>query len=83
MKKKIAAIKTLEEEIIDLEKDPAIRETVINKVTQFEITAKAKLNYINKFLSKAFPSQTKVKEQTTKTRNFKIPWRPNSMAGIY
>lgn len=40
-------------------------EAVINEGTQFEITAKAKLNFINKFLSNAFPSQTKVKEQSS------------------
>lgn len=38
-------------------------EAVINEGTQFEITAKAKLNFINKFLSNAFPSQTKVKNR--------------------
>ena len=62
--KKIAAIKTLEEEIIDSENDPGILETVIHEGTQFKFTAKAKTNSINKFLSEAFPSKTKAKEQS-------------------
>ena len=62
--KKIAAIKTLEEEIIDSENDHGILETVIHDGTQFKFTAKAKTNSINKFLSEAFPSKTKAKEQS-------------------
>ena len=64
LKKKIAAIKTLEEGIIDSENGPGILETVIHEGMQFEFTAKAKTNSINKFLSEAFPSKTKAKEQS-------------------
>ena len=58
-RKNIAAIKPLAEEIVDSENGPAIIETVINEGTQFVITAKVKLNSINK----TFPSETKVNEQ--------------------
>ena len=66
LKKKVPATKTLEEETINLENDPTIIETVVNEGTQFETTAKAKLNSkaSKTLLSKAFPSQTKVKEQS-------------------
>ena len=55
-------MKTLEKEIVNLENDPDIIETIINEGTQFEITSKAKINSINNFSSKAFPSETKVRE---------------------
>lgn len=57
-------MKTLEKEIVNLENDPDIIETIINEGTQFEITSKAKINSINNLSSKAFPSETKVRQQS-------------------
>lgn len=41
-----------------------LSETIINEAGQLEITAKANLNSINKVLSMAYPTETKVKEQS-------------------
>ena len=49
---KLSAIKTLEDEICKLETDVTVIDAVINESTLFEISSKAKLNSINKFLSK-------------------------------
>ena len=51
LKKKLSAIKTLEDEICVLETDLTVIKDVINESTLFEISPKAKLNSINKFLS--------------------------------
>ena len=45
-------IKTIEDEIFELETDVTVIEAVIIESTLFEISSKAKLNPINKFLSK-------------------------------
>ena len=58
-KKKIAAIKTLEEEIIDLKNDTAIIEAFINEGRRLEITTKAKLNSINSFYLRHFQGKLK------------------------
>ena len=52
LKKKLSAMKTLEDEICELETDVTVIEAVTNERTLFEISSKAKLNSINKFLSK-------------------------------
>ena len=52
LKRKPSAIKTLEDEICELETDVTVIEAVTNERTLFEISSKAKLNSINKFLSK-------------------------------
>ena len=52
LKKKLSAIKTLEDEICELETDITVNEAVINESTLFEISFKAKLNSINKFPGK-------------------------------
>ena len=49
---KLSAIKTLEDEICELETDVTVIDAVINESTLFEISSKAKLNSINKLLSK-------------------------------
>ena len=46
LKKKIAAIKTLEDEIVDLETNAEHIEQVINEGTEFEIYCKTKLNIL-------------------------------------
>ena len=49
---KLSAIRTLEDEICELETDVTVIDAVINESTLFEISSKAKLNSINDFLSK-------------------------------
>ena len=49
---KLSAIRTLEDEICELETDVTVIDAVINESTLFEISSKAKLNSINEFLSK-------------------------------
>ena len=52
LKRKIAAVKTLEEEIVTILKNPEDMEVIITEGMTFEITAKSKLNLIQKFLNK-------------------------------
>ena len=52
LKRKIAAIKTLEEEIVELETSTQNISQIINKGTCFEIYCKTKLNILNKLLGK-------------------------------
>ena len=51
LKRKINAVKTLEDEILELENDPAIIEAILTESTKFEIESKGKLNLITKFIS--------------------------------
>ena len=64
LKRKINAVKTLEDEILELENDPAIIEAILTESTKFEIESKGKLNLITKFIS----TNTRKKET-----NVKIP----------
>ena len=59
--KKIAAIKTLEEEIIDSENDPGILETVIHEGTQFKSPQKLKQILLTSFYLRHF--QVKLKQK--------------------
>ena len=52
LKKKLSAIKTLEDVICKIETDVTVTEAVINESKLCEISSKAKLNSINKFLNK-------------------------------
>ena len=49
LKKKIAATKTLDNEIVDLKTKIEHIEQIINEGTEFEIYCKTKLNILNKF----------------------------------
>ena len=62
MKKKLSAIKTLGDEICELETDVTRIKAVINESTLLEISSKAKLNSINKFLSKNLKNQNSSRE---------------------
>ena len=65
MKKKLSAIKTLGDEICELETDVTRIKAVINESTLLEISSKAKLNSINKFLSKNLKNQNSLREFRT------------------
>ena len=52
LKRKTAAIKTLEEEIVELETNTENMSEIINEGARFEIYCKTKLNTLNKFLEK-------------------------------
>ena len=52
LKRKTAAIKTLEEEIVELENNTENMRQIINEGTCFEICCKTKLNILNRFLGK-------------------------------
>ena len=52
LKRKTAAIKTLEEEIVELETNTENMRQIINEGTYFAIYCKTKLNIRNKFLGK-------------------------------
>ena len=65
MKKKLSAIKTLGDEICELETDATRIKAVINESTLLEISSKAKLNSIHKFLSKNLKNQNSSREFRT------------------
>ena len=65
LKKKLSAMKTLEDEICELETDVTVIEAVTNERTLFEISSKAKLNSINKFLSKNVKNENSQREFRT------------------
>ena len=52
LKRKTAAIKTLEEEIVELKTNTENMSQIINQGTRFEIYCKTKLTTLNKFLGK-------------------------------
>ena len=62
LKKKRSAIKTLEDDICELETDVTVIEAVIDESTLFEISSKAKLNSINKFLSQNIKNENSSQE---------------------
>ena len=51
IKRKINAVKTLEDEILDLEDDPNAMENILSESTRFEINSKAKLASVIKFVA--------------------------------
>ena len=74
LKKKLSAIKTLEDEICELETDVTLIEPVISESTLFEISSKAKLNSINKFLSKNTKNENSSREfRTLRSDSVKLP----------
>ena len=65
---------TLEDEISELETDVTVIEAVINESTLFEISSKAKLNSINKFLSKNVKNKNSSWEfRTLRSDSVKLP----------
>ena len=65
LKRKINAIKTLEDETLELENDPTIVEAILTESTKFEIESKGKLNLITKFIA----TNTRKKETDVQTRS--------------
>ena len=63
LKRKINAAKTLEDEILKLENDPAIIEAILTESTKFQIESKGKLNLIMKFIA----TNTRKKETNVET----------------
>ena len=74
LKKKLSAIKTLEDEICELETDVTLIEAVISESTLIEISSKAKLNSINKFLSKNTKNENSSREfRPLRSDSVKLP----------
>ena len=48
--RKINAVRTLENETVDLEDNPNVLETILNEGTDFEINSKARLNAVINFV---------------------------------
>ena len=65
LKRKISAVKALEDEILLLENDPAITEAGLTESTKIEIESKGKLNLITKFMA----TNTRKKEIDVQTRS--------------
>ena len=63
LKRKIYAVKTLEDEILELENEPAIIEAILTERAKFEIESKGKLNLITKFIA----TNTRQKETKVQT----------------
>ena len=57
LKRKLSIIKTLEDGIIELETDPTVIKSVINKATLFEINSKD-----SKFLNKNVKNESQMRE---------------------
>ena len=67
-------IKTIKDEIFELETDVTVIEAVIIESTLFEISSKAKLNPINKFLSKNVKNENSSQEfRTLRSDSVKLP----------
>ena len=64
LKRKINAVKTLEDEILELENDPAIIEATLTESTKCKIESEGKLNLIKKFIA----TNTRKKETDVQTR---------------
>ena len=64
LKRKINAAKTLEDQILELEYDPATIEAILTGSTKFEIESKGKLNLITKFIA----TNTRKKQTKIQTR---------------
>ena len=74
LKKKLSAIKTLQDEICKLETDVNVIEAVVNESTLFEISSKAKLNSINNFLNKNVKNENSSREfRTLRSDSVKFP----------
>ena len=63
LKRKINAVKTLEDEILELENESAIIEAILTERAKFEIESKGKLNLITKFIA----TNTRQKETKVQT----------------
>ena len=77
LKRKINAVKTLEDEILELENDPALTEAILTESTKFEIESRRKLNLITKFIvtntrKKETDTQTRSKQPRLSYRNLKL-----------
>ena len=64
LKRKINAAKTLEDQILELEYDPATIEAILTGSTKFGIESKGKLNLITKFIA----TNTRKKQTNIQTR---------------
>ena len=64
LKRKVNAAKTLEEEVLELEDDPATIEANLTKSAKFEIECKGKL----KLITKLIPANTRKKQTNVQTR---------------
>ena len=70
LKRKLAAIKKIEEEIVDASDDENIIEIILNESTTFEINMQARLNALHKFVNK----NTKVENKSTSRHDtIKLP----------
>ena len=70
LKRKIGAVKTLEDEIIELEEDEGNLVKIIEESNTFEIECKAKLNIINRHTQKNVERKREKKENNN---NVKLP----------
>ena len=70
LKRKIGAVKTLEDEIIELEEDEGNLVKIIEESNTFEIECKAKLNIINRHTQKNVDRKREKKENNN---NVKLP----------
>ena len=61
LKRKLAAIKKIEEEIVDASDDENIIEIILNESTTFEINMQARLNALHKFVNKNTSRKQKYK----------------------
>ena len=74
LKKKLSAIKTLEDEICELGIDVTVIDDVINESSLFGISSKNKLNSINKFLRKNVKNENNSREvRTLRSDSVKLP----------
>ena len=64
LKRKVNAVKTLEEEILELEDDPATTEAILTESAKFAIECKGKL----KLITKPIPANTRKKQTKVQTR---------------
>ena len=65
LKRKINAVKTLEDEILELENNPAVIEAILTESTKFKYESKEKLYLITKFIE----TNTRKKETNVQTRS--------------
>ena len=65
LKRKINAVKTLEDEILELENNPAVIEAILTESTKFKYESKEKLYLITKFIE----ANTRKKETNVQTRS--------------
>ena len=65
LKRKINAVKTLEDEILELENNPAVTEAILTESTKLKYESKEKLYLITKFIE----TNTRKKETNVQTRS--------------